>query len=214
MLNNFSAVFNALGKSLVILDYKGNVEIENSKKILAGAQSKLPLNTAMIEKLSSKILEGVSLDSKVIIEDVLLELAQYAEQTNTGFIPISTLIQTIDDFYKKNKLAPLILLKNKLSHYKRLNIFADTLEEIKSLYNAIKDYNIVVFDLSNIHQEWQNEFLVDLIEPKKDVKKDFYLYISIDNRNFDNNIMNYLLFKAVANGISPIISANYRHLAF
>lgn len=214
LLNNFSAVFNALGKSLVILDYKGNVEIENSKKILAGAQSKLPLNTAMIEKLSSKILEGVSLDSKVIIEDVLLELAQYAEQTNTGFIPISTLIQTIDDFYKKNKLAPLILLKNKLSHYKRLNIFADTLEEIKSLYNAIKDYNIVVFDLSNIHQEWQNEFLVDLIEPKKDVKKDFYLYISIDNRNFDNNIMNYLLFKAVANGISPIISANYRHLAF
>ena len=63
------------------------------------------------------------------------------------------------------------------------------------------------FDISS-------KFLVDLIEPKKDVKKDFYLYISIDNRNFDNNIMNYLLFKAVANGISPIISANYRHLAF
>jgi len=214
LLDNFAAVFNALGKSLVILDYKGNVEIANSKKILAGVQAKLPLNTSMIEKLSSKILEGVSLENKVVIEDVLLELAQYAEQTNTGFIPISTLIQTIDDFYKKNKLTPLILLKNKLCHYRRLNIFADTVQEVKSLYNAIKDYNIVVFDLSDIQQEWQNEFLVNLIEPDKNIEKDFYLYISIDNRNFDNNIMNYLLFKAVQNGISPIISANYRHLAF
>jgi len=214
ILTSLSNTFNQLNKKIFVLDYKGNVELPSSKKILAGVQSKLPLNTKMIEKLSSKILDGISIESKVVLEDILLELSQYAEESNLGFIPISNLITTIDDFYKKTKIAPLILLKNKLSHYKKLNIFADTKQEVNSLYSTIKDYNVVIFDLSNIQFDWQNEFLINLIEPDSTRNKDFYIYLSIDNKNFDNSIMNYLLFKSGANGIKPIISANYRHLAF
>ncbi len=214
LTKNLCQNISALGKKSVILDFKGNLDIPNSKKVVAGVNTKLPLNQKMIEDLCPKMLEGVSLESKVVIEDILIELAQYAQESSEGFIPITNLINVIDDFYKKSKMTPLILLKNKLRHYERMNLFANNLQEACSIYKSLEENNTVVFDVSNIPISWQNEFFNNLIDSDSRYDKDFYLFITIDNLNFDNNILNYLLFKAESIGIKPIISANYRHLSF
>ncbi|MCQ2957399.1 MAG: hypothetical protein MJ180_00690, partial [Candidatus Gastranaerophilales bacterium] len=206
--------FYRLNKKLVIVDFKGNIDNDNSKKIIAGEKVKLPLNAKILSSLCDDILQGVSIESKAVIEEILLELSEYARTSDLGFIPISQLIAVIDDFYKKSKITPLILLKNKLNHYRKQNIFADKKEELYALYNTIEEYNSIIFDLSNIQTDWQKAFFNNLIEFDERIKKDFYMHVSADENLFDNKIINYLLFKAIKAGIKPIISANYRYLSF
>ncbi len=206
--------FSNLGEKILVLDFKGNYQISNAKKIIAGIHSKLPLNSNLLENLCPKILEGVSLESKAVIEDIILEVATYAQENTNGFIPLSNFINVIDDIYKKSKISQLILLKNKLRRYQKLNIFADTKEEVYSIFNALESSIPIILDLSNIPIEWQKEFFANIIELNNKVKKEFLLFANVDEQNSDNKIINNLMFKAKNSGIKPVISSNYRYLSF
>ena len=87
-------------RKLLVIDYNGNIEIEGAKRITAGFQMKLPLNSESLENLSSKMTLGVSADARAIIEEVLSDLAGFARET-TDFISLTKLINVIDETYKK-----------------------------------------------------------------------------------------------------------------
>ncbi len=214
LVQTLAAQLSNNDKDVLAMDFKGNLSIDGAKKILAGVQAKLPLNADILENLCPKILEGVSLENKIVIEDIILEVAQYAKESANGFIPLAHFIKVIDDIYQKSKISQLILLKNKLRQYQRLNIFANTKEEVYAVFSAMAQAKSVIFDVSNIPNEWQKEFLAELLKLNKTLKKEFFLFVTLDEQNFNNTIINNLLFKAQNIGISPIISANYRHMSF
>ncbi|MCR4880818.1 MAG: hypothetical protein K6A44_02560 [bacterium] len=203
--------FQFYGRKLLIIDYNGNIEIEGAKRVTAGFQMKLPLNAEMLENLSSKMTLGVSADAKAVIEEVLMDLARFARET-TDFISISKLINVIDETYRKSKISQLILFKNKLRVFQRQSIFADDINEINSVYDAILTNNIVIFDISNIPEDWKKEFLNRAIYSPENTLKNYYLYMPIEP-DMDNKLLNYLLFKANKDGIRAILAANYRYIA-
>ena len=198
-------------KKLLVIDYNGNIEIDGAKRVTAGFEQKLPLNSAALEKLSSKMTDGVSLESRAVIEEVLTDLADFAKETG-DFISITRLIDVINETYKKTKIAQLILLKNKLRSYQKQNLFADSLDETVLVNQALALNNLVIFDISNLKKEWQNEFLKNLLTSEKKNGQDFYLYLNIE-QSLDNNLLRYLLFKSSKHGIKPILGANYRQVA-
>ena len=198
-------------KKLLIIDYNGNIFVDGAKKVTAGFEMKLPLNSSALENLSSKMAAGVSIDARAVIDGVLSDLSNFAKETS-DFISLSKLIDVIDEIYRKSKIAQLILLKNKLRAFQRQNIFADNIDETNILHCAMQLNDVVIFDVSNVPEEWQNEFINRAIIYPENEKKNFYLYLNINN-NTDNKLLNYLLFKAVKDGAKPILAADYRHVA-
>ena len=83
------------GNNVLAVDFKGNLAIEGAQKILAGVHAKLPLNTDILENLCPKILEGVSLENKMVIENIIFEVAQYAKESPNGFIPLTHFINVL-----------------------------------------------------------------------------------------------------------------------
>ncbi len=210
-LNSLTYQLQKYDKKLLVIDYNGNMEIAGAKRVMAGFEQKLPLNSSALEKLSSKMTDGVSVESRAVIEEVLFDLASFARETG-DFISITKLIDVINDTYKKTKIAQLILLKNKLRAYQKQNVFADLLRETQLVQTALAHNNTVVFDISNVQKEWQNEFLSSVILSDENCEKDFYLYLNIE-QSLDNNLLRYLLFKASKSGVKPVLGANYRYVA-
>ena len=71
--------------------------------------------------LSQKLLEGLSTDCKVVVEDVLQELAAYSKENKYNFVPINSLISVVDEMYKTYRLNPLMMFKNKLARFEKNN---------------------------------------------------------------------------------------------
>ena len=214
LLKSITKQFCQNGMYSVVIDFYGNSEYSSNSKIMAGFQMKLPLNSKLIDSLCGKILEGVSIESRAVIEDVLFELSQYADECKAGFIPISQLIDVVDAYQKKSRISQLILLKNRLRFYQKLGIFADTEQEVFAVFNELAQSQSVTLDLGSIPLEWRKEFLNSLLELNQKIQKEFYLFFNLDEQNSDNAMINNILFKSVNTGIKPILSVSYRYLSF
>ena len=214
LLKSITKQFCQNGMYSVVIDFYGNSEYSSNSKIMAGFQMKLPLNSKLIDSLCGKILEGVSIESRAVIEDVLFELSQYADECKAGFIPISQLIDVVDAYQKKSRISQLILLKNRLRFYQKLGIFADTEQEVFAVFNELAQSQSVTLDLGRIPLEWRKEFLNSLLELNQKIQKEFYLFFNLDEQNSDNAMINNILFKSVNTGIKPILSVSYRYLSF
>lgn len=213
LINCIQNSFFNTEKKLVLIDFYGNMNFQHATKLKAGYQVKLPLNSKLLDNLCAKILEGVSIESKAVIEDILLELAQYANQNSSGFIPISQLIKVIDDIYQKSKISQLILLKNRLRKYQKLGIFADNSNEVYAIFNELELNSSVIFDLADTPIEWRKDFVNNLLDLNNKIQKDFYIFYNLDEQNSDNSMINTLLFKTTHTGIKPILASNYRYLS-
>lgn len=214
LLQMFANNFDSLNEKLVILDFKGTIQIPGARRVLAGEELKLPFNDFVLSEVSQKLLEGLSTDCKVVVEDVLQELAAYSKENKYNFVPINSLISVVDEMYKTYRLNPLMMFKNKLVRFEKNNIFANQPREVLAIYNAMKSHNIIIVDFSYIPADWHKEFLSNILQMNKKEKASFYLYIALDEQNSDNKILNKLLFKTLNNGMKPILASNYRYISF
>ena len=214
LLQMFAYNFDSLNEKLVILDFKGTIQIPGAHRILAGEELKLPFNDFILAEVGQKLLEGLSTDCKVVVEDVLQELASYSKENKYHFVPISSLISVVDEMYKTYRLNPLMMFKNKLVKFEKNNIFANQPREVLAIYNAMKSHNVIIVDFSYVPMEWHKEFVSNILQMNKKEKASFYLYLTLDEQNSDNKILNKLLFKTLSNGIKPILASNYRYISF
>ena len=214
LLNMFAFNFDSLNEKFVIFDFKGTIQIPGAHRILAGEELKLPFNDFTLSEVGPKLLEGLSTDCKIVVEDVLQELASYTKENKYHYVPISSLISAVDEMYKTYRLNPLMMFKNKLAKFEKNNIFANQPREVFALYNALKSHNVVIVDFSYISAEWHKEFISNILQMNKKEKASFYLYLALDEYNSDNKILNKLLFKTLSNGIKPILASNYRYISF
>ena len=108
LARNFVKQFNNLSKNVVIIDSLG---IINAKKVVAGVDFKLPLDTASLAFMYQDCLNDATADSKSMIIDIFKDLSEYSQ--TVPFVPFETLKTIVDDMVDKSHVFKLLVLKNK-----------------------------------------------------------------------------------------------------
>lgn len=202
-------------EKIVIFDFKGQYSDIETKRLKAGVDYKLPLDFKGIDRIYAKGLEGASVESKAVIEDIFYEVQNYAKTCEAGFIPLSSFKKVVDDTYERMNITQLVLLKNKLLKLGQEGIFANKVEEIESLFETLENNDLVVVDLSGIPQEWHRDFVDNILgQNLTKYNKSFALCLEVDEINMDLQLLNRLCVKGVQSGIKPVLSLGYSYKHF
>ena len=202
---------NKINAKTVILDFRGEFsDIPNAVKLTAGKDFKLPLSSKGIESLYEKGLSNISPETRAIIEDIFIEVQDYAESSENGCIPFFSFKNVVDDEYKESKITGLVLLKNSLEKYSKQGIFANTGQEIEILKKSLNKANFVVIDLSGIQRIWYKDFIDHILNSNIDKYNQQFSLIFEADGNIDDDLMTKLYVKGISSGIRPIIFAGYK----
>ena len=132
LARNLVKQFNNLSKNVVIIDSLG---IINAKKVVAGVDFKLPLDTASLAFMYQDCLNDATADSKSMIVDIFKDLSEYSQ--TVPFVPFETLKTIVDDMVDKSHVFKLLVLKNKLAKFDRLGYFAKNKNEVEALKHIL-----------------------------------------------------------------------------
>jgi hypothetical protein len=201
-----------INKKILLIDYSGEFTgMSNAITIKAGSEFKLPLNSKGIDIIYEKGLSEASVETKAVIEDVFLEVQNYIDSSEAGFIPFSSFKSVVEDEYKQSSITELVLLKNKLIKYNKQGIFANTKNEIDALPAKIKEHNVVILDLSEIPSEWHKDYTDFVVNSNiKNRQTDFYLALEADDKVIDTDLLSTLLVKGAKNGVIPVVFSDYQ----
>ena len=135
---------NDNGLKTLLIDFDGIAEYSNTNVIELGKEFKLPIGNETLNYIYEYDLTGLTLEQKTIVQDIILEIQEYINTLESGFIPFNTLLEVVNDIYDSDKSTGIILLRNKLLKYKQFDIFASTQEEIDTLELSLKNNNVTV----------------------------------------------------------------------
>ncbi|MFA6988846.1 MAG: hypothetical protein WC197_02150 [Candidatus Gastranaerophilaceae bacterium] len=210
LISLFASELLNYGQKIVILDFTGEYSDVETTKIKAGVDFKLPLNVKGLDRIYSSKFEGASAESQAIIEDVFIEVREYAKTCEEGFISFSSFKSVVDSTYEQSGITQLVLLKNRLLKYEQSGIFADNEQEIDALKVALKNDNLIVVDLSEILVDWQKDFVDNIISLNIEKNhQEFYLVFNITSENCDVQLLNKLFVKGFKSGIIPLLTSGY-----
>lgn len=197
-------------KKVALLDFRGEYTgIEFAKRLVAGIDFKLPLNSKGIESLYEKTLINVSSETRAVIEDIFMQVQDYADSSELGFIPFSDFKMVVDAEYEENGFTELVLLKNQLAKLEKQGIFANSKEEVDSLGDNINSANFVVVDLSEISSVWHKDFLESIIDENMLNQQNFFLIFEGNDSSLDENLITRIYTRSVASGLKPVVSVGY-----
>lgn len=205
-LTNVLACELAAKDKVVLLDFKGEYKNIQTTRLKAGSDFKLPLDSKRIDSIYAKGLSDASTETRAVIEDIFMQVQQYANECEDGFIPFSSFKTVVDTEYMQSKVTELVLLKNGLSKYQEKGIFTDSPDEIISINVALQDNNLVIVDLSAIPLEWHKdyaEFIASFISMP------YHLILEGSNQALDIEFINDLYTSGLENGIKPCIALTY-----
>ena len=189
-------------KTLIIKFH--NIETyTNDNTIVFGKDLKLPVNTNILNYIYENDLTGLTVEQKAIVQDILLEIEEYINTLEDGFIPFNTLLDVVNSVYESDKSTGVILFRNKLLKYKQMDIFASTLEEINALYDSLKTYTVTVFDISDHDINWMKEALNFALQ---NIDEKFYVLMQIDDDTVAENNINEMYQNE---NIIPIVASCY-----
>ena len=171
--------------------------------VVFGKDLKLPVNNDILNYIYENDLTGLTVEQKAIVQDILLEIEEYINTLEDGFIPFNTLLDVVNSVYESDKSTGVILFRNKLLKYNQLNIFASTTEEINALYDSLKSSTITVLDLSNHDENWTKEALKFALQ---NIDEKFSLVMQIDDDLADESHINELY---ANEEIMPVVASGY-----
>ena len=146
IVNNAVNQLNKYGEKVVVIDTDHT--FAEYEPVRFKKDFKLPLTSKMIDFIYDTELEEVDAATKAVIQDILLEVQNYANTVD--FIPIESFISVVAAQYEETKIPELALLKNKLIKYNESNIFAQTKEEYENLKILIKSNSALYIDIADI----------------------------------------------------------------
>lgn len=191
LLSNLAKQITDNGSKSVIFDTVGNINAEN--KLTFGKDLKLPLNYDTINFIYEHDLTDVEPKSKAIIQDIFLEVQEYADTLIDKFIPFESFIKVVDSQYHKLKLPELAILKARLLKYRDDNAFAQNASEFQSLRASVRANMSTLIDISSADSTLQKMIISYVYD--EIVNTDLYVYsiVKLDNDNSDKKLMKKLL---------------------
>ena len=190
-------------QTTLLLDFNGIFSYENANIIELGKEFKLPIGVETLNYIYENDLTGLTVEQKAIVQDTLLEIQDYTETLDSGYIPFNTLMDVVNSVYESDKSTGVILLRNKLLKYKQFGIFASTDDEIESLEDSVENNIITVLNVSKVSSNWQKETADFIIN---NLQSNYYFIMSVNDENTNNEILNKIY---KTQDIKPIISSSY-----
>lgn len=194
---------NSKSKKTLVIDYDSLCEHENASVIELGKDFKLPIDNEVLNYIYENDLTGLTVEQKTIVQDIILEIQDYIETLESGFIPFNTLLDVVNGIYETDKSVGIILLRNKLLKYNQFNIFASEESEISSIFSSIEKNTLTVLKVKNANTNWQKEALNFVIN---NLKTQVYLVLNVDDDVIDKETLN-TIYKS--SNFKPIISSRY-----
>ena len=177
--------FNNLDKNVLIIDTLGVID---AKKITAGVDFKLPLDTASLAFMYQDCLNDATADSKSMIIEIFKDLSDYSQ--TVPFVPFGALKSIVDDMVDKSHVFKLLVLKNKLAKFDKLGYFAANKQEVDKI-DAILNSKCAIIDLSKLDTAFQNRYLAFLYE-KLQQKPNTQVILELSNVISKKNLKNIL----------------------
>lgn len=194
-------------KKVVAIDYTGNLNIKNSKRIKALEDFKLPLDYYSLDYIWEKALKKISLEAESELEDMFVELKKFVDSTEDKYIPFPRFIKVIEQQYKATPAAELKLLLTRLKRYWNEGLFSRSKKEFQTISKALQKENAVIIDFSNLKLEWHKEFLEFAVRQIRDY--DSYLLLRLNENNSNPELINNLYLKNPKVTIIPSISYGF-----
>lgn len=186
LTRNLSKQFNNLNKRVIIIDTLG---ILSAKKVIAGVDFKLPLDTNSLAFMYKDCLNDATGDSKSLIIEIFKDLAEYSKTVE--FLPFSALKNIIDDMVDKSHVFKLLVLKNKLAKFDRLGYFAKDKTELDNVDKILSSQNVII-DFSKLDVAFQNRYL-DFIYEKLAKNENIQVIFELSNTVNKKCLKNVLL---------------------
>ncbi len=183
IVRNLVKQFNNLDKNVVIIDTLGIID---AKKLVAGVDFKLPLNTESLAFMYQDCLNDATADSKSLIIEIFKDLSEYSK--TVPFVPFEALKSIVDDMVDKSHVFKLLVLKNKLTKFDRLGYFAKNKKEVDSLKHHLNS-KCTIIDLSKLDGAFMNRYLSFIYETMSD---DTQVLLELSNTVSKKNIKNIL----------------------
>ncbi len=190
-------------RKTLVLDFDGIAEYENANIIKLGKDFKLPVDNSILDYIYENDLTGLTLEQKTIVQDIIIDIQDYIETLDDGYIPFNTLLGVVNQIYETDKSVGVILLRNKLLKYKQYNIFASEENEITSISKSLDENVVTVLKVDNAKLNWQKETLDFII---KFLQTGYYLIMDIKDECIDKSILNKIY---KAENIKPVIASKY-----
>ncbi len=191
-------------RKTLYINYEGTLSYPQEASVIKlGKDFKLPVSNDILNYIYENDLKGLTLEQKTIVQDIILEIQDYIESLDTGFIPFNTLLSVVNDIYNTDKSVGIILFRNKLLKYNQSEIFASQESEITSLEKSIENNAITVLDVENIDTNWQKEtisFITDYLQ------SGYYLVLDVKDEAIEKNILTDIYKKE---NIKPILISKY-----
>lgn len=182
---NLVKQFNNLDKNVLIIDTLGVID---AKKITAGVDFKLPLDTASLAFMYQDCLNDATADSKSMIIEIFKDLSDYSQ--TVPFVPFGALKSIVDDMVDKSHVFKLLVLKNKLAKFDKLGYFAANKQEVDKI-DSILNSKCAIIDLSKLDTAFQNRYLAFLYE-KLQQKPNTQVLLELSNVISKKNLKNIL----------------------
>ena len=206
LVSNIVCGLQKLGKKVVIVDFDNNYESFNIRKYAFTKDFNLPLNYEVFDYIYDNDLDGMDLRSRAIVQDILLDLQKYVKETPDKFLPFNTFLRVVDDEYKRNPSAGIILIRNKLLKYAQQKLFAQTKQDVHIIKNLLDREDVLFLDLSTARPEWQKIALNIIIEQ---LDRECFVVANLTEINSDKRTIAKLYEKNKK--FYPIVTTTYNY---
>lgn len=190
-------------RKTVVLDITGEIK---GNKITATEDFKIPLDKNSIDYIFDRGFDDLTRENKAFIQDIFSELNDYIKTVE--YIPFSDFNAVIDYEFKRTQQLQLIILKNRLTQFEKLGIFAHEQKEFKILDEKLKSDNTIIIDLSKLSDTLQTEYINYIYTRMNEQNTNFYAVVSLNNNNSTKETLHAIL---GAKNVFPLITCPYSY---
>lgn len=187
----------------VVIDVTGDVR---GNKLVATEDFKIPLDKNSIDYIFDRGFDDLTAENKAFIQDIFSELNDYIKTVE--YIPFNDFNAVIDYEFKRTQQLQLIILKNRLTQFEKLGIFAQNANEFKVLKDRLESDNTLIVDISKLSDSLQTEYINYIYACMNEINANFYAFVSLNNNNSKSETLHTVL---GCKNVFPLIACPYSY---
>lgn len=190
-------------RKTVVIDVTGDVR---GNKLVATEDFKIPLDKNSIDYIFDRGFDDLTAENKAFIQDIFSELNDYIKTVE--YIPFNDFNAVIDYEFKRTQQLQLIILKNRLTQFEKLGIFAQNANEFKVLKDRLLSDSTLIIDISKLSDSLQTEYINYIYSCMNSINANFYAFVSLNNNNSKSETLHTVL---GSKNVFPLIACPYSY---